>query len=91
MITLLRVFRLVGAPFFLPPGTPKDRAEILREAMRKTFKDPEFHNQYKKLLRDAPTPLMPEAQDEAIKNIPRQPEVIGVLKKIIGTGPLPPR
>jgi hypothetical protein len=44
----------------------------------------------KKLLKDAPTPLMPEAQDEAIKNIPRQPEVISLLKKTIGTGNLPP-
>jgi tripartite-type tricarboxylate transporter receptor subunit TctC len=91
VITLLRVFRLVGAPFFLPPGTPKDRVEILREAMRKTFEDPEFHKEYKKLLRDEPTPLMPEAQEEAIKKIPRQPDVIALLKKIVGAGPLPRR
>jgi tripartite-type tricarboxylate transporter receptor subunit TctC len=76
---------------FLPPGTPKDRFEILREAMRKTFKDPEFHKEYKKLLRDEPTPLMPEAQEEAIKKIPRQPDVIELLKKIVGAGPLPAR
>jgi tripartite-type tricarboxylate transporter receptor subunit TctC len=26
----------------LPPATPKDRVEILQEAMRKVFKGPEF-------------------------------------------------
>jgi len=91
LIALLRIFRLVGAPFILPPDTPKDRVEILREAMRKTFKDPEFPSQYKKLIGDEPSPLMPEAQDEAIKKIPREPEIIELLKKIVGAGPLPPR
>jgi hypothetical protein len=29
-------------PFVLPPGTPKDRLEILRKAFAATMKDPEF-------------------------------------------------
>lgn len=29
-------------PFVAPPGTPKDRAEILRKALEHTVKDPEF-------------------------------------------------
>ena len=42
LVTVFRSFRNAGAPFVVPPGTPKDRVEILREAMRRAFKDPEF-------------------------------------------------
>ena len=59
--------------------------------MRKTFRDPEFHKEYVKLLKDEPSPSMPEEQEETIKKIPRQPEAIELLKKIVGTGPLPHR
>jgi len=42
VLTMHRTFRLVGTPTILPPGTPKDRVDILREAMRQIFKDPAF-------------------------------------------------
>src|SRR4029434_411662 len=42
LIILQRGFRVAGAPSFLPPGTPKERVEILQEAFRKTYTDPEF-------------------------------------------------
>lgn len=91
LIVLQRAFRVTGMPFFLPPGTPRDRVNILQEAFRKTYRDPEFHKEYKKLTADDPTPLMPEAHEKAIKDIPREPEVIELFKKIVGAGPLPPR
>jgi tripartite-type tricarboxylate transporter receptor subunit TctC len=31
-----------GNSFLFPPGTPADKVKILRDAMRKTFADPEF-------------------------------------------------
>ena len=37
------------------------------------------------------TPLSPEAQDKAIKDIPREAEVIALFNKIAGADPLPPR
>ncbi len=91
LLSMWRTFRLVGSPYILPPGTPKDRVEILREAMRRTFKDPEFHREYKKLVADEADPLMPEEVAKAIRDIPRDAEVIDLLKKISGAGPLPPR
>ena len=48
LLSLHRTFRLAGSPFALPPGTPKDRAEILRKAMRDMFSDPEFLAEAKK-------------------------------------------
>ena len=91
IMTLQRAFRVAGQPFVLPPGTPKDRVEILQEAFRKTYKDPEFHKEYKKFTADDPTPLMPEAHEKTIREIPRDPEVGELFKKLMGAEPLPPR
>jgi tripartite-type tricarboxylate transporter receptor subunit TctC len=90
LILLHRTFQLAGAPFVAPPGTPKDRLEILQEAMRRTFKDSEFLKEYKKTGDDSP-PLMPEALDKIVKALPREPEVIELFKSLFGAGPLPQR
>jgi hypothetical protein len=91
IMTMQRAFRVAGQPFVLPPGTPKDRADIIQEAFRKTYNDPEFHKEYKKLTADDPTPLMPDAHEKVIKEIPRDPEIAVIFKQIAGAGPLPPR
>ncbi len=91
LVILQRAFRVTGAPFILPPGTPKERVEILQEGFRKTYRDPEFYREYKKLTGDEPSPLLPEAHEKAIREIPREPEVIEIFKKLVGAGPLPPR
>jgi hypothetical protein len=91
LVGLSRVMRLVGTPYLIPPGTPRERAEILREGMRKTFRDPEFHKEFKKLTGDEPSPLMPEAEEESIRSLPRDAETIELFKKLNGSGPLPPR
>ncbi len=91
LLTMSRAFRVAGAPFILPPGTPKERVEILQEAFRKTYRDPEFHKEYRKLTGEDPTPLMPEAHERTIREIPRDPEVIELYKKLVGAAPLPPR
>jgi tripartite-type tricarboxylate transporter receptor subunit TctC len=91
VLALLRAFRATGSPNILPPGTPKDRVQILQEAMRKTFKDPEFHKEFKKLAGDEAAPLMPEELEKAIKNMPRDREVIDFFKKLSGADPLPAR
>ena len=91
VIALQRAFRISGTPFVLPPGTPKDRVEILQDAFRKTYKDPEFAREYRKLTADDPTPLLPENHEKAIREIPRDPEVIELFKILVGPKKLPPR
>lgn len=91
LVTLYRAFRVAGQPFVLPPGTPKDRSDMIREAFRKTYSDPEFHKEYKKLTADDATPLMPDTHEKVIREIPRDPEVVGIFKKLQGADPLPPR
>jgi hypothetical protein len=91
LLEMFRAFRLSGQSFFLPPETPREIVGILREAMRKTLNDPEFHKEFHKLTGDNPTPLMPEALDKAIKEMPRDADVVELFNKLAGPGPLPPR
>lgn len=90
-LALTRATRLVGTPYLVSPGTPKEQVQILREAMRKTFQDPEFRKEFKKLTGDDPSPLMPESQEEIIRAVPRDAETIELFKTINGNKPLPPR
>jgi tripartite-type tricarboxylate transporter receptor subunit TctC len=91
VITLFRNLRLTGSPFFAPPATPKDRVEILKQAITKTFKDPAFLQEYKKLVSDDPSPLFPEENQNAIRELPRDAETIALFNKLAGPGPLPAR
>lgn len=91
LLLFLRSMRQFGSPFLLPPGTPKDRADILHEAFRKTFRDPEFHKSYKKMTADDATPILRDEMAKILAELPRDPEVISLFKKIAGADPLPPR
>jgi tripartite-type tricarboxylate transporter receptor subunit TctC len=91
LLDLWRAFRAVGSPYVLPPGTPKDRVAILEEAMRKTFKDPEFSAYFKKLVTDDASPMAAAELKKLIAEMPRDPETIDLLKKFSGSGALPPR
>ena len=91
IMTMFRTFRLVGSPYILTPGTPPEAIHLWREAMRKTFKDPAFLKEFKRLSADDATPLLPEAQEKVIKDIPRDSDVIALFNKIAGSEPLPPR
>ena len=73
-------------------GNPARASKDLAGGCRQDFQRPRpFHKDYKKLTGDDPTPLMPEEMDKAIKELPRDPEVVELFKKISGGGPLPPR
>ena len=91
LLAMHRAFVGAGTPFILPPGTPPDKVQILREAMRKTFNDPEFYAEFKKLVGEEPTPLMPEEFEKAIRDLPRDREVIELFNKLSSTEALPPR
>jgi tripartite-type tricarboxylate transporter receptor subunit TctC len=91
VLALFRAFRLVGSPYILPPGTPPERAEILRETFRKAFRDPEFHKEYKKLTGDEATPLLPEEMEKAVRAVPREREIVDLFQKIAGPDALPAR
>jgi hypothetical protein len=91
LVQLQRGFRLSGSPFIAPPGTPRERVNILQDAMTKAFKDPEFAGVFKKMVGDDAEIVFPAVMDKGIKELPRNPEVVELLTKIAGPNPLPPR
>jgi tripartite-type tricarboxylate transporter receptor subunit TctC len=91
LLALSRLFRLTGSPYVLPPATPKETVEIVQEAMRKTLKDSDFYREYRKIVGEDASPLLPEELAKAIQDTPRDAEVIDFFKLFTGPAPLPPR
>jgi tripartite-type tricarboxylate transporter receptor subunit TctC len=91
LLTMWRTFRLVGSPYIVPPGTPKDRTQTLQDAFRKALKDAEFHREFLKLVGEDAEPLMPEQLTQVIRDVPRDSELTELMKTLSGAGPLPPR
>jgi tripartite-type tricarboxylate transporter receptor subunit TctC len=91
LLSMWRVFRLVGSPYIVPPGTPKNLVDTLQDSFRKALKDQDFHRDFLKLVGEDAEPLMPEELTQAIRDVPRETEVTELLKTLSGPGPLPPR
>jgi len=91
LINLFRAFIYPRWPYLLPPATPKEIVNILRDAMTKALRDPEFHKEFKKLMATDATPLTGEEMEVAIKQLPRDPEIVALYKKIADQGPVPAR
>jgi tripartite-type tricarboxylate transporter receptor subunit TctC len=91
LIAMYRTFVGSGNPYILPPGTPKDRVQVLQDAIRKIYNDPEFFKEYANLSGLKAEPQMPEELEQTIRDMPRDRETIELFKKITGGDPLPPR
>ena len=91
LLEVFRAFRSSGAPYVFPPGTPQDRANILKQSMQKMFADPDLARDYQKLFNEDLLFLSAEELEKRIRVIPRDPEVNELVKKLSGAGPLPPR
>jgi tripartite-type tricarboxylate transporter receptor subunit TctC len=91
LLEMFRAFQYPRWPYIFPPGTPKERVQIIRDAMRKAFADPEFPVEYKKLMGDPPSPLGGEELERVIKELPRDKEVVQLYQKLAGADPIPPR
>jgi tripartite-type tricarboxylate transporter receptor subunit TctC len=91
LLDMFRAFQYPRWPYIFPPGTPKDRVQIIREAMRKSFADPEFPGEFRKLMGDDPAPLNGEELERVIKELPRDKEVVQLYQKLAGADPLPAR
>jgi tripartite-type tricarboxylate transporter receptor subunit TctC len=90
LLSIWRVFRMVGSPYVLPPATPKERVDILQDAMRKALTDNEFHREFLKVVGDEVWPMMPDELTKTVRET-RDAEIIEVLRTLAGAGPLPPR
>jgi putative tricarboxylic transport membrane protein len=91
VLAMSRTFWGVGTLIYMPPGTPENLAQTIRQAFHRSFDDPQFHKEYKKLFGVDATPLMPEDQQRLVADLPRDPEVVKAFAMITKMGPLPPR
>ena len=91
LLDVFRSFQYPRWPYLFPPGVPKERVGIIREAMRKSFADPEFSAEFKKLMGDDASPVNGEDLERAIRELPRDPDVIQLYNKMAGPDHLPAR
>jgi tripartite-type tricarboxylate transporter receptor subunit TctC len=83
ILTVANVHGATVRPYALPPGTPKDRVEILRKAFTDTMKDPEFLAEAKKANLDI-NPETGAELEQNVKNIFKlEPALIAKLKEIL--------
>ncbi len=80
---VVRVHGPSTRPYFLPPGTPKDRVQILRKAYMATMKDPEFLADTQKAKLD----LNPDDGAGLERNVREifdlEPSLVAKLKEIL--------
>ncbi|HXG51517.1 MAG TPA: tripartite tricarboxylate transporter substrate-binding protein [candidate division Zixibacteria bacterium] len=70
-------------PYVLPPGTPKERVQLLRRAFMETMKDPEFLADAQKSKLDL-SPLSGEELEKSVLGIVNaEPAVVARLKEIL--------
>lgn len=83
ILTVANVHGATVRSYALPPGTPKDRVEILRKAFTDTMKDPEFLAEAKKANLDI-NPETGAELEQNVKNIFKlEPALIAQLKEIL--------
>lgn len=91
LLAMWRGFRTATSPYVLPPGTPKERVDMLQDAMRKVFKDSDFHAEFRKFITEDPSPLTADELVKVIREMPRDQEIIDMLRVFSGVEPLPAR
>jgi tripartite-type tricarboxylate transporter receptor subunit TctC len=91
VLEMFAAFGRFSQAFVLPPGTPHERVTILKNAFTKSWNDPQFDENWKKMTRADASPLMPEQLEKLVKAIPRDPEDVKLYNLIAGADPLPKR
>jgi len=73
-----------GRPMIASPGIPADRVKILREALVKATKDPEFIEETKKRKLDLEPASGEEMEALAKEMLSQPPEIVEKMKKLVG-------
>ena len=70
-------------PYFLPPGTPKDRVQLLRKAFADTLKDTEFLAEANKSKLDI-EPVSGEELEKTVAGLfSLEPSMVTRLKEVL--------
>lgn len=74
---------IITRPYFLPPGTPKDRVQLLRKAFADTLRDPAFLAEAKKSKLDI-EPVPGEEMEKIIAGLYKiEPDMVARLKEVL--------
>jgi hypothetical protein len=72
-------------PYVLPPGTPKERLQLLRKAFLDTLKDKEFSAEAEKSKLDV-DPIPGEQVEKIVNGLFKlDPAILGKLKQVLTT------
>jgi tripartite-type tricarboxylate transporter receptor subunit TctC len=73
----------ITRPFVLPPGTPRDRVQLIRKAFLDTLKDPEFRTEAEKVKLDI-DPMSGEELERTVRGLfGLDPAFLAKLKEIL--------
>jgi len=77
----------IARPFAAPPGTPAERARMLRSAFEATLKDPEFRNDAKSLNLDVEPVSGAEVEALLAEVYSSPPEVVKLAGELVRETP----
>jgi hypothetical protein len=78
------------AVFFVHKGIPEAALKALKEAFHRVWNDPDFPNEFQRVVAEPFEPITGREIEEVLQKIPRDPKVMEIYKQLIGAGPLPP-
>ena len=91
LVQVFRAFQYLRWPYVVSPGTPAEIVKTLRAATVKAFNDPGFEKEFRKLMGSEPSPLSGEEMESALKELPRDPGILNLYKKMTEHDALPRR
>ena len=76
MLRLMAVREEISKPYMAPPGVPRDRLQIYREAFRAMVADPDFINEARRQALDVEEPMPGEELQDLIQQIQATPKSV---------------
>lgn len=76
--------------FFVPKGIPDAALKDLKQAFGKVWSDPQFVEEYERLIGEPSDPVTGEEIERVLAQLPKDPNVMQLYKQITGPEPLPP-
>jgi tripartite-type tricarboxylate transporter receptor subunit TctC len=83
VLAMLMGMKAMGRPYFVAPGTPKDRTHALRDAFMETMRDPGFLMEATKTLGRIDPLSGPEMQEIIANVYTLPPDVIGKAREAV--------
>src|SRR5262245_1602759 len=75
---------------FAPKGIPAAALRDLQQAFAKVWSDPQFAEEYARLIAEPNDPISGEEIEKVLAQLPRDPKIMQIYKDISGLGALPP-